>query len=180
VDTEHLTGSLLIATPVMRDPNFAASVVLVCAHDADGAVGLVLDRPTDVPIADHLPEWRARAAHPAVVFIGGPVQPDVAVVLGEGDAAVPGWSPIVGTTGVLDLATAHPAGPGRVRVFSGYAGWAGGQLEAEVKALDWVVVGAHPDDALDPEPADLWQRALDRKGGLYRAYGQYPMDPAAN
>lgn len=175
-----LLGSLLIATPVMGDPNFVETVVLVCAHDEAGAVGVVLDRPTEIGVEDHLPDWSPRAAEPAVVFLGGPVQVEVAVVLAEGDATVTGWTPVVGTAGLIDLEECDPGSVGRVRIFAGYSGWAAGQLESEIESLDWIVVPAHPDDTFTADPGQIRARALHRKGGLYPAYLQYPEDPGLN
>lgn len=176
-----LVGKLLIATPVMGDPNFAESVLLVCAHDDEGAVGVVLDRPTDIPVAEHLTEWDDHAAEPRVVFLGGPVQVEVAIVLAEGDAATAGWTPVIGTAGLIDLeGVAAPQGMGTIRVFAGYAGWAPGQLEAEIDQLDWIVVPGHPDDPFAPDPDQIRARALRRKGGLYPAYLQYPANPDLN
>jgi len=171
---------LLVATPVMEDPNFAEAVVLVCAHDEEGTVGLVLDRPTAIPVDDHLPRWAERAAAPSVVFLGGPVQMDVAIGIADGNATVPGWTEVIGTSGLIDLETGDRDAPGRVRIFAGYAGWAAGQLEHELSALDWIVVSGHPDDPFDPDPEGLRRRALHRKGGLFPAYLQYPDDPALN
>jgi len=175
-----LVGTLLVASPVMGDPNFSGSVVLVCAHDEDGAVGLILDRPTGLPVHEHLAAWAANAADPAVVFIGGPVQMEMAVGLGEGDAATAGWSPVVGTTGLIDFEAADPAQVGRIRVFAGYSGWSAGQLDDEVAGLDWIVVRAHPDDAFGPDPDAIRHRALVRKGGLFPAYDHFPDDPGLN
>ncbi|MEX1208674.1 MAG: YqgE/AlgH family protein [Acidimicrobiia bacterium] len=175
-----LVGNLLIATPVMGDPNFVDTVVLVCAHDEAGAVGVVLDRPTGIAVEDHLPDWSANAADPAMVFLGGPVQVEVAIVVAEGDATVSGWTPVVGTAGLIDLEGSDPDSIGRVRVFAGYSGWGAGQLESEIASLDWIVVPAHPDDAFAADPSGIRARALHRKGGLYPAYLQYPDDPALN
>jgi putative transcriptional regulator len=171
---------LLIATPVMGDPNFVGSVVLVCAHDDDGAVGVVLDNPTELRVDDHLLEWAGNVPEPGLVFLGGPVQIEMAIGLGEGDASIAGWTPVVGGTGLVDFEDADPGAIGRVRVFAGYAGWSAGQLEAEVAALDWIVVAAHPDDPFDPDPDGLRRRALVRKGGLFPAYDTYPADPGLN
>lgn len=164
----------------MGDPNFAVSVVLVCAHDEDGAVGLVLDQPTELLVGDHLPDWADNAVAPPVVFLGGPVNLEMAVGLGEGDGAIPGWSPVVGSTGLVDFEDSDPMRIGRIRVFAGYAGWSAGQLEAEVRALDWIVVPAHPDDPFDADPGAIRHKALRRKGGLFPAYEHYPADPALN
>ena len=175
-----LVGMLLVATPVMEDPNFAHSVVLVCAHDEDGAVGLVLDRPTEIPVGEHLPQWAPHAATPPVVFLGGPVQLDVAIGLADADASVEGWTHVVGTAGLIDLEDSDPVTTGRVRVFAGYTGWSSGQLEGEVAGLDWIVVPAHPDDLFDPDPDGIRRRALLRKGGMFPAYVHYPEDPGLN
>jgi putative transcriptional regulator len=175
-----LVGNLLIATPVMGDPNFVDTVVLVCAHDDAGAVGVVLDRPTEIAVEDHLPDWSANAADPAMVFLGGPVQVDVAVILAEGDATVSGWTPVVGNAGLIDLEGSDAESVGRIRVFAGYSGWAAGQLEGEVASLDWIVVPGHPDDAFTADPSQIRARALHRKGGLYPAYLQYPENPGLN
>lgn len=164
----------------MGDPNFADSVLLVCAHDDDGAVGVVLDRPTELRVVDHLPEWAPRAAEPAVVFLGGPVQAEMGLGLGEGDATAAGWTAVTGSTGLVDFEKAEPDAIGRLRVFAGYAGWSAGQLEAEIAALDWIVVAAHPDDPLTARPDELRRRALARKGGLFPAYEHYPADPGLN
>ncbi|MDX1384193.1 MAG: YqgE/AlgH family protein, partial [Thermoanaerobaculia bacterium] len=173
MEEPSLKGTLLIASPVMMDPNFAGSVVLVCVHDDEGSVGLVLDRPTELSVADHLPAWARHATPPRVVFLGGPVNVEMAIGVGEAHSELTGWSPVVGTTGLIDLEAAEPADVGRLRVFAGYAGWSAGQLDAEVAALDWVVVPAHPDDPFAEDPAVIRQRALARKGGLYPAYDHY-------
>jgi len=177
---DFLVGRLLIASPIMGDPNFAGGVLLVCAHDDEGAVGLVLDRPTVLRVDDHLPDWAGNAVEPPVVFLGGPVQMEMAVGLGEGDATMPGWSPVVGATGLIDFETADPSGIGRIRVYAGYAGWSAGQLDAEVAALDWIVAAAHPDDPFNADPDGLRHTALIRKGGLFPAYEHFPADPALN
>jgi putative transcriptional regulator len=176
-----LVGSLLVASPLMGDANFAGGVVLVCAHDPDGALGLLINRPTEMAVADHLPEWRQQVADPPVVFLGGPVQVDVAIGIATADAALSDWTAVVGDTGMIDVASMPAeAAVHRVRVFAGYAGWGAGQLESEIDGGDWLVVPAHPDDAFDPDPAGLRRRVLARQTDATRLYADYPGDPRLN
>jgi len=180
-----LTGQLLLATPALTDPNFERSVVLVVAHDDDGALGLLLNRPTEVLVADVLEDWGPLAVSPAVVFEGGPVQPEVAICLGRRRADVPptAFKPVDGRLGTVDL-SADPvdlvAALDRVRVFAGYAGWGAGQLDGEIGAGAWLVFEALPDDAFAPRPENLWSTVLRRQGGMLAALAQYPRDPALN
>ncbi len=182
--TESLAGRLLVATLSLVDPNFFRTVVLLCMHDDDGAMGLVLNRPiTEAPVADHLPQWAPFAADPPVIFQGGPVERNAALVLGRYH---PGMSPanrIIGDLALLDLS--RPAESYRedltaVRVFAGYAGWGAGQLEREIAEEAWFVVPAEPDDALTPDPATLWRRVLRRQPGRLAMFAWAPEDPRVN
>lgn len=181
-----LTGTLLVAGPGMLDPNFAGSVVLVCRHDRDGALGLVLNRPTESPVGDFLPGWVERLADPAVVFVGGPVQPEVAVGVGRllepGDRP-DGWMEIVEGLGLVDMGGSPAAAAGclrSLRVFSGYAGWTEGQLEMEVATGDWLVVPSEGSDPFDPMPDGLRRAVLRRAGGALAWYADHPGDPSLN
>lgn len=171
-----MRGQLLIATPRIADPNFAATVILVCGHDDDGSVGVIINRPTELDAADYLPEWEGHLAEPAVVFEGGPVQREVAVGIGRGmDMSE---APILDDVGLIDLSLSP--GEGAARVFSGYAGWGPGQLDAEVAAGDWFVVPALVDDAFSPNPDGLWRVVLRRQPGEMALYAQFPADPSLN
>ena len=142
-----------MATPVIGDVNFDRTVVLVLEHGDDGALGLVLNRPTDVAVLDPLPEWNGLAAQPSVVFVGGPVEQGAAIGLARarlGDPAE-GWSPVLDGIGTLDLSrdpSELASGIEQVRVYAGYAGWGPGQLEGELSVDAWLVVnpraGRHP------------------------------------
>lgn len=175
-------GSLLVAAPSLVDPNFTRTVVLVCEVSRDGALGLVLNRPADSLVSDYLPQWSP--SPPAVVFVGGPVQPEVAVGLGRHQGAEPvGFSLIEGGLGLFDLATPEElvaGGLSHLRVFSGYAGWGPGQLEVELLSDDWIVVDAADDDAFTPDPATLWERVLRRQGGELALLAGFPQDPTLN
>jgi putative transcriptional regulator len=183
--TGSMKGRLLVAAPGLSDPNFARTVVLLLEHSDAGALGLVLNRPSDTGVGEALPEWAPLAAHPPVVFVGGPVAPATAVCLGRAraDAPTAGWEPVLDRVGTVDL-NGHPADlfppVDEVRVFAGYAGWAGGQLEAEIAGGGWFVVDAEPDDALFPLPERLWPAVLRRQGGHLALLANFPLDPSLN
>lgn len=178
-------GCLLVALPVLTDPNFDRTVVLVLAHDADdGALGVVLNRPTDTEVADPLPAWAPLAAEPGVVFLGGPVGSTAAIGLARGlGRPGDGWAPVAGHLGTVDLGLDPDqlsAPVDAVRVFSGYAGWGPGQLESEVDQGAWLVVDGAPDDVLCADPARLWRLVLRRQGGRIAWLANWPLDPGMN
>jgi putative transcriptional regulator len=183
---ESLTGRLLVATPSLRDPNFERTVVLLVAHEEGGALGVVLNRATEVPVAEVLGPWGSLADEPAVVFEGGPVQPEAAICLARARPGVDqltGFNRVAGAVGTVDLSadpdTLRAAVLG-VRVFAGYAGWSPGQLESEIETGSWFVFDALPGDAFAGRPDDLWPMVLRRQGGLLAAVAHYPTDPSLN
>ena len=179
-----LAGRLLVASPVLADPNFARTVVLVIEHGEEGTVGVVLNRPTDLAVDDPLPGWSGAAAPPAVVFVGGPVAPGAALCLARvRDEGAPGWSPVVEGVGTVDLSEGLDEVLERVeglRVFAGCAGWAPGQLEEEIDQGSWFVVDGHPEDVLSTEPSRLWPAVLRRQGGRLALLAHFPLDPSLN
>lgn len=184
-----LSGRLLIATPIIGDPNFDRTVVLVLEHGAEGALGLVLNRPTDVEVVEPLPEWVQLAAAPPVVFVGGPVEQGAAIGLArvtdgvDDDTHADGFNAVVGTIGMLDLSRRPedlPLPVEQVRVFAGYAGWSPGQLEAELASDAWIVLDAEPDDVMGDDPGELWRTVLRRQGGDLALLASYPSDPSTN
>lgn len=184
--TGSLVGSLLVATPALRDPSFERSVVLLVAHESGGAMGVVLNRATDVPVSEVLGDWGGLAHDPAVLFEGGPVQPDSAICVARvrtGARRLGGFQPFSGPLGTVDLGREPEQLRDRVdgvRVFAGYAGWSPGQLEDEIAAGSWFTFRALPGDPFLPRPADLWPMVLRRQGGLVAAVAQYPPDPTLN
>ena len=188
---DTLTGRLLVATPRLRDPNFARRVVLILDHGDHGALGVAIDRPGGVPVGELLPQWQAVAAPPAELFVGGPVARNALVGLVRlASTDVPadevGWRMLVEAdrpVGTVDLA----ADPGPLsesivgaRLFSGYAGWDTGQLEAELDEGSWYVVEAQAPDAVSADPEGLWRRVLRRQGGALAVVSGFPPDPAMN
>lgn len=164
-------GRLLVAAPDLRDPNFRHAVVLLLEADGDGALGVVLNRPSTVRVGDALPSAERYTADPPRVFVGGPVEPGAVVGLGRLVAGLPveGVEPVLDGVGVIDLAGLDDlrGSIAAVRVFAGYAGWGPGQLEAELDAGGWFLLGATPDDAFCGEPDALWLAVLRRQGGVW-------------
>lgn len=182
---QSLRGRLLVSTPGLRDPNFDRTVVLVLEHDADGALGLVLNRPSATPVGDVLPTWQDIASDPPVVFAGGPVDGSAAICLGSTrpGTAADAVRPISPTVGVVDL-DSDPSllstDVAYVRVFAGYAGWTAGQLDEEISVGGWFVVDALPGDAFTAAPGGLWRTVLRRQGGKLAMFATYPGDPSHN
>jgi putative transcriptional regulator len=180
-----LAGQLLVATPSLGEDSFSRAVVLLLDHDEDGALGVIVNRPTPVDVADVLPGWQPLATGPGVVFQGGPVALDSALALADvpGDGEPPGLRRVVGGLGLVDLeAEPELLAPrlGPLRVFAGYAGWSPGQLEDEVAAGAWYVVGVEPGDVFSHEPEGLWRRVLRRQPGDLAFVSTYPDDPSHN
>jgi putative transcriptional regulator len=179
---ESLRGHLLIASPALLDPNFRRTVVLVTEHNDDGAAGLVLNRPSLVEVAAAVPQLEELVDDDDQVWVGGPVQPEAVLVLGEfldpDDAAVP----LFASLGFPSLDEPEEIVPAttRRRVFAGYAGWSAGQLEEEVANEDWILEPALADDAFTEEPDELWREILRRKGGIYELVARMPDEPSLN
>lgn len=186
MQTTDLTGRLLVATPSTGEGVFERAVVLVLHHDAEGAQGVVLNKPVDATVDTVLDDWQEHVAEPAVLFQGGPVGLDsalgVVVTPGLGEP-VPGVQPLFGSVGVVDLdassETIMRVASG-VRIFAGYAGWTAGQLDAEVRAGGWYVVDREPEDLLTDDPTTLWHRVLRRQPGRLVLVAFYPDDEDFN
>lgn len=183
--SENLVGKLLIATPLLQDPHFVRSVVLICQQNDDGFLGLILNRPLEATVDEHLPEWEHLVSAPSRIFEGGPVQREVALALGRcPDGAMEGgWTPVADDLGLLDLSGSPSDLWGVVeelRIFSGYAGWAAGQLQGELREQAWFVVDAEPGDAFSEDSEGLWQRVLRRQPGNLAMFATFPPDPALN
>jgi putative transcriptional regulator len=188
-----LKGRLLVANPLLPDPSFDRTVVLVLAHQEDGALGIVLNRPSELDVDSPLPQWERLVADPPVVFVGGPVAPAAAICLarvpeagrpeGTRHPELEGWVPLVGELGTLDLEQDPadlPVAVDAIRVFAGYAGWGTGQLEGEIAAGAWFIVAAEPGDALSGDPDQLWKKVLRRQGGQLALVSAFPADPSLN
>ena len=179
---QSLTGRLLVATPSLVDPNFYRTVVLMIEHDDDGALGVVLNRPMDIPVSEYLEDWEPLAAEPAVVFSGGPVQPEVALAVARGPHDDTDMSAlIIHDVRLADL-DSDPGGVGyeALRVFSGYAAWAPGQLEEEISEGAWWVFDCNPVDPFVNDTDSLWSSVLRRQRGDVAMFATLPDDPGMN
>lgn len=182
------SGSALIAAPGLRDPNFHRTVVLIIEHQPAGTVGVVLNRPSEVPVRDVLPSWSALATVPRALYVGGPMQQRAALCVAALPAGVDaehteGMIKVRGSLALVDLDADPELIAPRLRglrVFAGYAGWSAGQLAAEISRGDWVVVPALPEDVLAPPGTDLWSRMLRRQGLPLALLATFPAEPILN
>ena len=176
------TGRLAVATPLLTDPNFARTVVLLLqSDDEDGALGLVLNRPTGTGVAEVLEAWAPLAGALPVVFTGGPVQPTGVMVLAEFEDPDDAALPIDGELGFVALESDTEAiAARRARAFAGHAGWGPGQLDAELEEEAWFVAAFEREDAFADEPEELWSRVLSRKGAHFALIARMPVDPSVN
>jgi putative transcriptional regulator len=179
---QSLRGHLLVAGPSLLDPNFRRTVILVGEHGDEGAMGVVLNKPSSIPVEEAVPPLAELAGSDALVYVGGPVQPDAVVVLGEFDEPEQAGALVIGSIGFLpgDVDPDAIGELGRVRVFAGYAGWGPGQLEGELEEGSWIVEPALPDDVFADEPGSLWSDVLRRKGGRFVLIALMPEDPRLN
>jgi len=179
---ESLRGHLLIAGPSLADPNFHRTVVLVGHHDEAGAVGVILNRESDVEVAEAVPPLAGVVEPGARLFIGGPVERQAAVVVA--DFEHPERANVVAFDSIGFLPEETDAdelgGLRRARVFAGYAGWGAGQLEAEMEEGSWIAEPAVAADVFTEEPEGLWSGVLRRKGPRYRLLASMPLDPSMN
>ena len=176
-----LQGKLLVSSPALVDPNFRKTVVLVAHHDEDGAMGLVLSRPSSVPAVSAVPLLEGFDGANDPVFVGGPVQPEAFMVLADFDDITQAAAPIIDGLGFMPAdADPEELAIRRLRLFAGYAGWGPGQLEAELEEPSWIVVSAETDDAFADDPDELWRTVLHRKGGPFSIMENMPFDPELN
>jgi putative transcriptional regulator len=179
---ESLKGHLLVSAGGLYDPNFRHTVVLVGEHNAEGALGVVLNRPLDVTVEKAVPPLASLVTPGALLFHGGPVQPSSAVLLAEVSHPELADILVFGSIGFLigEIPTDLQPGIRRARVFAGYSGWGPGQLEMEMEQGSWILDPALEDDVFTDDPDTLWSRVLQRKGPEYRRLSQMPFDPSMN
>lgn len=185
---DSTAGRLLVATPLLTDANFERAVVFMCFHDANGAFGVVLNRPVEARAGDLVPEWSPRITAPGALHAGGPVERSSFLGMGlwsardTVQASPEWWTPIRHGIGMVNLST--DVDDAReleaLRIFHGYAGWGAGQLDAEIGEDAWFVVDARADDPFTGAPARLWNEVLARQRGELAMYGNYPLDPKNN
>ncbi len=187
-ELDPAVGRVLVASPVIGDATFYRTVVLLLEHDDEsGTLGVVLNRPTELPVAEAIPTWGRNLSPPGVLFTGGPVAEGSALglaLLEADDVAIPaGLTSLFGPLAVVDLdgdplelTTVAQA----LRIYSGYAGWGAGQLRGELRGGAWWVFDSLPEDWFSTSPQDLWSAVLRRQGGHWTMWAHAPDDPEVN
>ena len=180
-------GRLLLATPPLNDPHFDRAVVYVLEHHEDGAIGIILNRPTDQALVEPLDRWIDLQSAPSTIFEGGPVDTNAMIGMATTKQLLTETTelltPISGLVASTDL-SADPAivaaHVDTVRVFRGYAGWGAGQLDAELEEGAWLVVDAEPGDVFSDRPDELWRDVLRRQPGRLSWLALAPDDLSLN
>lgn len=184
--TPGLSGKLLVARPDLDDPHFSRTCVYVLAHNEEGALGVVVNRPLLSPAShtgpsiedaavlhDVLRAWIDSSVPPASLFEGGPVEPHGVFGLIEDASSTHGIRSI-------DIDSESTDEPGRWRFFRGYSGWGPDQLDDEIRQDGWFVFDALVDDVYTSSPESLWRMVLARQGGEIAALSRFPDDPTLN
>ena len=182
--TGSLRGRLLLAGPMLKDPNFDRTVILVTEHTEAGAMGLVLNRPTDAPVADAVPDLAWAAGSEDTVFVGGPVAPNGVIVLAEWEDPSQAVVLVDDDLGFVPGDVGDPdalvTAVRRARVYAGHAGWGPGQLEAELAEEAWIVETPLREELFSADPVSLWSAVLRRKGREFALLSTMPPDPSLN
>jgi putative transcriptional regulator len=183
-DPDLTPGTLLIAPPMMHDPNFRRTVVLLCEHGAEGSFGLVLNRPLAISLHEVM---RGIGRQETSVSMGGPVQPDTLHFVHCHGGIIPTTIPLLsgiywgGDFELLKvLVETGQTTPRDLRFFLGYAGWAASQLREEIDAGGWILARADLASIFPEEPGTLWRTLLRRLGGEYALLANFPEDPRMN
>ena len=188
---ESIRGKLLVATPKLTDPNFQRTVLMILEHNKDGALGVILNRPSQFPVRRVISTWHKPVTNPKVVFVGGPVNLSALVGLASLSGNVENtsnllndsWRQITGRIGTINLDSNPTSIPNlaEVRIFAGHATWTPGQLEAEITANSWFVLNLALSDPFTAFPKELWWQVFARqKDTMLRQLRLYPSDLTAN
>lgn len=179
--SEFCARRLLVATPLIGDGNFERTVVLILEHTADGAIGLVLNRPSELVVGELLTGWEGTSG---VLFSGGPVSPDslIGLALEWPGCDEAGWTRLIDEVGSVNLSLGAEKLGGKpgLRLFFGYSGWEADQLEGEIDSGAWFVVEPQPGDVLTDEPEGLWKAVLARQPNEVSWFANYPDNLRAN
>lgn len=181
---ESTRAKLLVAAPSLADPNFRQTVLMMLEHGSEGALGLVLNRPSELTVSSAIDDWGDAVSKPRVVFVGGPVSQSSVIALASVviDDADDSWSRVVGRIGTVDLERRPEdvGGLDEVRIFAGYAAWAPGQLEAELAEDAWFVLDFDGSDPFSEDPNELWWQVFARQQGDLSRLRLYPRNPSDN
>ena len=177
-------GMLLIAPPIMDDPNFRRSVVLLCEHGVDGSFGLILNRSLTLELTDVVDGMEQYGGS---LSLGGPVQPNTLHVLHRYGSRVGESIEVTDRVfwggdfeAIQALIESEPTSAEEMRFFLGYAGWSPGQLDQEIEQGGWILAPSEESLIFVEDPESLWRAALRRLGGEYAVLANYPEDPRMN
>jgi putative transcriptional regulator len=179
-------GIFLVAAPSLRDPNFRQSVVLLCEHGPEGALGVVVNRPTAMSISEALPHVPILEGSSHVLYAGGPVQTNQVMLLYRGDQLPENAHHVFdgvclgGDMGMVERILTGAGTKEAFRAYLGYSGWGPGQLESEMKTGSWITLPADPNVVFEKDPARVWSHILLTLGEGYRHYADMPFDPSCN
>jgi putative transcriptional regulator len=179
-------GIFLVAAPSLRDPNFRQSVVLLCEHGPEGALGVVVNRPTAMSISEALPQVPILEGSAHVLYAGGPVQTNQVMLLfrseefPENSHHVFDGVCLGGDMGMVERILTGPGTKESFRAYLGYSGWGPGQLENEMKTGSWITLPADPSLVFETDPARMWGDILASVDEAYRHYADMPFDPSCN
>lgn len=179
-------GIFLVASPGLRDPNFRQTVILLCKHGPEGALGVVVNRPTEINITEVLPQVPILEGQHHRVFSGGPVQRNNLLILyrtpegSEDSHHVFNGVYMGGDMKDLEDLLLDPSSLGNFRAFMGYSGWAPGQLENEMRTGSWLTVPADSTTMFGKDHNSLWGNILRSLGEDMAFYANMPADPQMN
>lgn len=179
-------GTFLIAGPGLLDANFRRSVVLICDHNDQGALGLVINRPLRSPLSQVFPELLGLDR--GFIYNGGPVETQRMMALRRGPQGAHELDQrifddvhlVVAVDDLIPSVRAHEEAAATFRFFVGYAGWGPGQLEGELKEGAWIVAPARPELVFETAPGRVWVETLRGLGGSYAVLAEIPLDPSLN
>jgi putative transcriptional regulator len=181
---DSLRGKLILAGPMLKDPNFDRAVVLITEHTEEGAMGLVLNRPSDATIGDAVPDLTWVTDAEDTVYVGGPVAPNGVIVLAEWtdprQAVVLVDDDLGFVPGDADDPDALATAIRRARVYAGHAGWGPGQLEDELAGEAWIVEPPRREELFSDDAEGLWPAVLRRMGREFALLSTMPPDPSLN
>ena len=179
-------GVFLIAAPSLRDPNFRQTVVLLCEHGPEGALGVVVNRPTAMSVSEALPHVPVLEGQRHVLFSGGPVQPNQVMLLyrlnqlPDNSHHVFDGVCLGGDMELVDRILTTNQEREAFRAYVGYSGWGPGQLESEMKTGSWITLPADPHIVFETDPLRVWPDIVSTLGDDYRHYSDMPVDPSLN
>jgi len=178
-------GDLLISEPLLPDPNFERTVILLCEHNEEGSIGFILNKPSVLQLEEAV---EGINGFTSPLYVGGPVQQDTLHFVYRGDFQLEGTVQVTSEIGwggnfeqLLTMINNGLISEKNFRFFVGYSGWSPGQLEEELKQKSWIVVNnASAIHVFDTKPGELWKKLLEDLGGKFKMFSNYPLDPRMN